>query len=107
MSNATHRGTCEACGREDVELREALNEDRRTGRRKFVCVEDRPCFEAWRAGTSGSQVDRAVGLLDALDASDPERAHGIADGILLANVHPHIQTAYARLTDRAPWWGGA
>ena len=48
----------------------------------------------------------AVAALDAIDPTgDPERAHGEADGILLAVVGPEVRAAYERLTERAPWWG--
>lgn len=45
-----------------------------------------------------------VQALNAIDASDPERAHGQADEILLAAVHAEVAAAYRRLIDRARWW---
>jgi hypothetical protein len=50
----------------------------------------------------------AVSALDAIDASDPERAHDQADEILLSLVSPEVRAAYKRLSeDRASWWAGA
>lgn len=51
--------------------------------------------------------DEVASQIDALDASDPEAAHGAADDILLAHVHPHIAASYHRLVGRAGWWAGA
>lgn len=49
----------------------------------------------------------AAQAIEALDAADPEAAHGNADDILLANIHPEIAAAYIRLVERADWWAGA
>jgi hypothetical protein len=46
---ATHIGTCTCCGRENVDLYLAPNEDRKTGERKFVCTDSFGCFAAWQA----------------------------------------------------------
>ena len=49
----------------------------------------------------------AVAALDAIDASDPESAHGRADEILLALLPLDVMAAYLRVTVRAPWWATA
>lgn len=48
-----------------------------------------------------------IELLDAIDAGDPERAHGEADLVLLAVVPLAVQRAYERVIDRSPWWASA
>lgn len=48
-----------------------------------------------------------VADLDAIDASDPERAHAEADAVLLTAVHPDIRAAYERVVARAAWWATA
>lgn len=45
--------------------------------------------------------------LDNLDTSDPERAHGEADALILAALPASTRAAYERLAARAPWWGSA
>ncbi len=46
--------------------------------------------------------------LDGLDAElDPERAHGMADEILMAAVPKKIRRAYNRVVNRAPWWAAS
>lgn len=50
---------------------------------------------------------RAVAALDAIDASDPESAHGQADIILQALVHKDAREAYERVGNRARWWASA
>lgn len=48
---------------------------------------------------------RAVTALNAIDPDDPEHAHGEADKILLALVHPDVREAYRQLAeDRCAWW---
>ena len=51
----------------------------------------------------------AVARLTAIDAGDPEGAHGTADDIILewieANGGPEIAEAYADVVQRARWWG--
>lgn len=48
---------------------------------------------------------RAVALLDAIDTSDPERAHAEADEILARNADPLVREAYVRVIDRTDgWW---
>lgn len=49
----------------------------------------------------------AVMALDAIDADDPEGAHGCADEILLALVEPEVRDAYRRLVERSAWWATA
>ena len=50
---------------------------------------------------------QAVERLNAIDVSDPEKAHGEADDILLAVVPPSVKDAYLALVNRSPWWAGA
>lgn len=46
--------------------------------------------------------------LDRIDPTgDPERAHSLADDLLLAAVPPEVRAAYQRLVARSPWWAGA
>ena len=49
----------------------------------------------------------AAEVLDGFDESDPERAHAHADDVLLANVHPNVAAAHARLVARCKWWATA
>lgn len=49
----------------------------------------------------------AVAALDAIDASDPESAHGEAEDILLALVPDSVREAYKRVVDRSEWWASA
>ena len=57
----------------------------------------------------------AITALDALnDRSglhpgnlDPEVAHGKADEIILAALHPDVEAAYARVQERCRWWAYA
>lgn len=49
-------------------------------------------------------VATAVDKLDALDASDPEAAHGAVDAILMACVPAEVREAAKRVEQRAPWW---
>jgi hypothetical protein len=46
-------------------------------------------------------IAKAIEALDALDANDPEEAHGRADAILLSAVTPDLRAAYERVVDRA------
>ncbi len=48
-----------------------------------------------------------IALIDALDAGDPERAHGLADDLILNYVETELRDAYNRLVDRCAWWAGA
>jgi hypothetical protein len=52
-------------------------------------------------------IDAAVAKLDAIDAGDPEMAHGEADEILLSVVPGEVLHAYVRLTRRCSWWACA
>lgn len=45
--------------------------------------------------------------IDSIDATDPERAHGIADDLLLDHAHPTVRAAYMRLVARCEWWAAA
>lgn len=51
--------------------------------------------------------DGCIRALDAIDASDPEAAHGLADELLLGYVSPDVRLAYMRVIDRCKWWGTA
>jgi len=51
--------------------------------------------------------EQAAALIDAIDASDPEVAHSLADGIVLDHADPAIRQAYRRLLVRARWWAFA
>lgn len=46
-------------------------------------------------------------LLDGIDTRDPERAHGMADDLLLDHAHPRVREAYMRLVARCDWWAVA
>jgi hypothetical protein len=52
-------------------------------------------------------IDEAVEKLDAINASDPEAAHGIADEILLSLLPLEVNQAYTRLVQRCRWWASA
>ena len=58
-----------------------------------------------------SDIEFFVRMLDAIDVSDPEEAHDIADGVLLMALEalgaPEISEAYHRVIGRAPWWACA
>lgn len=49
----------------------------------------------------------AVKALDALDVSDCEAAHSLADDILLDVVPKSVRDAYERVVKRAGWWACA
>ena len=46
----------------------------------------------------------AIADLDAIDGSDPNHAHRVADAIILNLVSPAVREAYVRLIERAEWW---
>jgi hypothetical protein len=48
-----------------------------------------------------------VARFDAIDASDPERAHAEADDLLLYVTDALIAEAYLRVGDRCRWWAFA
>ena len=50
---------------------------------------------------------RVVDLLDNLDVTDPEWAHGVADELLLDLVPDPVSEAVERVVRRADWWAGA
>jgi hypothetical protein len=50
---------------------------------------------------------QAIVRLAAIDTSDPERAHGEADEILLALVGPDVAAAYGEVQIRTRWWATA
>lgn len=50
---------------------------------------------------------RAIAALNEIDGSDPEKAHGKADDILLTLVDPDVVAAYAALTNRCKWWASS
>ena len=58
-------------------------------------------------GATMPSTDVIVGLLGAIDASDPERAHVEADRILLAMVPDPVKFAYWDLMARSEWWASA
>ena len=47
---------------------------------------------------------QAIQALDEMVVTDPERAHGDADDILLATVPKAVREAYERVVARARWW---
>lgn len=53
---------------------------------------------------SGQQI---AALIDALDATDPERAHGLADDLILDAVPAEVRAAYMRLVARCEFWAAA
>jgi hypothetical protein len=52
-------------------------------------------------------ITTAVATIDALDASDPERAHGALDDVLLEFAPREVRLAAIRLIARCDWWAGA
>jgi hypothetical protein len=52
-------------------------------------------------------IERAVAELDAIDGSDPEGAHGLADAILREVVPAEVNDAYERVVTRCRWWATA
>ena len=50
---------------------------------------------------------RVVDLLDNLDVTDPEKAHGVVDELLLDLVPDPVSEAVERVVRRADWWAGA
>lgn len=46
----------------------------------------------------------AIARLEAIDVSDPERAHAEADAVLLAAVTDTVRAAHEHLVSRAAWW---
>lgn len=48
-----------------------------------------------------------VQQLDAINGHDPERAHGLADDVLLSCVPAEVRDAYERLVERCGWWATA
>lgn len=55
----------------------------------------------------GITPSEAASRIDALDADDPEAAHGMADDIVLAAAPPEVAAAYWRLVHRSRWWASA
>jgi hypothetical protein len=51
--------------------------------------------------------DRIIARLDAIDTTDPERAHSEADDILLYASDALIAEAYQRVIDRCSWSASA
>lgn len=61
--------------------------------------------EAGRAHLREVHMPQVIAdALDALDASDPETAHGAADVLLLEAAPPVVQEAYRRVITRTRWW---
>lgn len=54
-----------------------------------------------------STTRRVVDLLDNLDVTDPEQAHGVVDELLLDLVPDPVSEAVERVVRRADWWAGA
>ena len=57
------------------------------------------------------QRRKAIERLDAIDGSDPEMAHAVADLTLIAYLeqigHGEVVEAYNRVIDRCSWWACA
>jgi hypothetical protein len=51
-----------------------------------------------------SAITTAVATIDALDASDPERAHGALDDVLLEFAPREVRMAAIRLAARSERW---
>lgn len=45
--------------------------------------------------------------LDSLSGDDPERAHSLADALLLSLVPREVADAYDRVIERCGWWAAA
>lgn len=54
-----------------------------------------------------TDIQALADRLDALDVSDPEKAHAQADDILLESVPAEVVQAYERVVDRAGYWAHA
>lgn len=54
-----------------------------------------------------SDADVVIALNAIASADDPERAHSLADDILLSCVPDEIRAAYERVQQRAPWWASS
>lgn len=52
-------------------------------------------------------AERFAAQLDGISGDDPDGAHGEADRVLLAAVHPDVAEAYRRLVRRCEWWATA
>ena len=52
-------------------------------------------------------VDDVVKAIDAIDAADPERAHGQFDALMLGIMPDAIKDAADRLVARCDWWASA
>lgn len=67
----------------------------------FRAVGDEPGL----VGDAG--IAEVVRALNEVDASDPERAHSVADELLLRAVPLEVRDAYRQLAGRADWWAAA
>lgn len=56
---------------------------------------------------SPEAIAAVVAEIDAIDASDPERAHSDLDDILYALAPAEVQEAAKRLFGRCRWWACA
>jgi hypothetical protein len=56
---------------------------------------------------SREYIEDIVSELDAIDCTDPERAHSEADDLLLAVAPVEVVDAYKRLVERAKWWAAS
>jgi hypothetical protein len=52
-------------------------------------------------------IEAAIARLDAIDGSDPERAHSEADDVLMFYADAEIVDAYRRAVARCDWWASA
>lgn len=68
-------------------------------------------FDAVRASLENKDArlptTQIVALLDSMTGADAERAHGLADSLLLHAVPIEVKEAYERLVDRADFWATA
>jgi hypothetical protein len=53
------------------------------------------------------EQDDLIRRLDALDASDPESAHSVADDLIADALPEEVRQAYVRVQRRCHWWGAA
>lgn len=52
----------------------------------------------------GAMLRGWVARLDGIPTADPERAHALADDILLEAVPEQVRAAYRELEARCRWW---
>ena len=100
---------CGACGTKSDNEGAAMVHAMSTGHRTFVKSDPFPKPETKVSRVPGVKLKVAdiVNAIDSIDVADPEQAHSEAEDILLSCVPPPVREAYARLVQRAPWWGSA